>query len=93
VRVYMGGRSTVGLQGAAGGCRAWINVSMSFYGAVSITTSIFCRMMIRWLCLVNRRVVTYCSVPCWRTGQNCVKSESRYSMSGGAYVRGYLFLG
>ena len=67
----------------AGGCRAWINVSMSFNGSVSITTSIFCRMMRGWSFLMDRRVVTYFSVLCWRTGQNCVKSESGYSMSRG----------
>lgn len=68
MRVYMGGGSTVGLQGT--------NISMSFNSAVSITTSIFCRMMRGWSCLMDRNVVKYFSVPCWRTGQNCVKSES-----------------
>lgn len=74
----------------AGGCRAWINVSMSFNGSVSITTSIFGRMMRGWSCLMDRTFVTYFSVPCWRTGKNCVISESGYSVSGVAYVWGSL---
>ena len=93
VRVYMW-LSEEGVDcWTAGGCRAWINISMSFNGAVSITTSIFCRMIRGWSCLVDRRVVIYFSVPCWRTGQNCVKSESGYSKSLGAYVWGSLCLG
>lgn len=74
-------------------CRAWIDVSVSFNGALSITASIFCRMMTGWSSLMERGVVTHFSVLCWRTGKNCVKSESGYFMSRGAYVRGCLCLG